>query len=238
MAISVVNGSKHITDADFHAMVAAVGSQCWYQVAPAWGQMPVHVNPIKNAALAKPGDTVLLVMDSPDQADALGYHTEDPGGKRWGRVFVQPVLDNGGTVLTGALTVASVLSHECMEALIDPSCSFWAQAADGNYYALEVGDGVENGVYRIHPAGGTAVDVSNFCLPAWFDAQAAASSKFDWMGVTKAPFQLDKGGYAVIQQPNGQAQQIFGEHYPEWRRAMKRALPARTAKRMNNIPLG
>lgn len=232
MTICVVNGSKHVNDSDFHQMVGAVASQLWWHAAPAWGLKPVLMRAVTAANQAAAGDTVIIVMDTPDQAGALGYHTEDPGGKRWGRVFVQPVLDNHGTVLQGPLTVASVLSHEGMEALVDPGCCFWAQAASGSYYALEVGDAVENDSYRVTPAGQPSTDVSNFCLPAWFDAQASPTAKFDWMGKIKAPFTLDAGGYAVTQTPGGAPQQIFGELYPEWRKPGKLEGPARTAKRL------
>ena len=101
--------------------VSAVAHQLRYHAAPAWGKSPVPVVFTSNPQDAQPGTYVIGILDDSDQANALGWHTEDAQGRVYGRVFASPVLDNGGNALTRSLSVASVLSHEVLEAFIDPT---------------------------------------------------------------------------------------------------------------------
>lgn len=164
----------------------------------------------------------IYLLDNPDVANALGYHTEDPGGKIYGRVFVEPVLQNGGALLTSALSVSSVLSHEVAEFFVDRHCELWADRGDGTMVAYEVADPVENDFYTVHPVINNVivpVNVSNFVLDAWFDVQATApGTRYDWMKTTTKPLQMTKGGYGVIlHTATGKVTQIFGSVEAETR---------------------
>ncbi|MCC3773273.1 hypothetical protein [Streptomyces sp. UNOB3_S3] len=109
--------------------------------------------------------SLLHILDHPDQADALGWHTESEGDVIFGRVFAAPVLDNGGQVLNGPLTVSSVLSHEVLETLCDSHVNLWASNGNGESVALEVADPVESDSYEVNVSGTGPVTVSNFVTP-------------------------------------------------------------------------
>lgn len=215
-------------------MVRACAHQLRFDAAPVWKLQPIPVMYYSEHTDAPPGAWVIAVMDDADQADALGWHTEDQGDVIYGRVFAKPVLDNGGDALTKQLSVASVLSHEVLETFCDPHVNLFADDFQGTAYALEVGDPVESDSYTIfiRPRGEDAtvpVTVSNFVYPSWFDAQAT-SPPYDHMGLVNRPFQMTRGGY-VIKMTEGQVSSQFGEEYPEWRQAMKGTDTSRTARR-------
>jgi hypothetical protein len=194
---------------------------------------------VPKGGTAPAGAFPLVIMDDPDQAGALGYHTEDPDGKVWGRVFVKPVLENGGSALTGALSVSSVLSHEVLETFVDRSVNYWADRMDGKtMVALEVADPVENDSYNVtvtNPAGvKVKVAVSNYVLDAWFDPQADAKTKRDHMNTTPGPLQMSPNGYIVVlDYTTGKVDQVFGSKEAETMHNTKKpAHPAsRTARR-------
>ena len=237
---AVVNQSTLVSDLDGLAMWSATKDQLFYHVAPAWERKFIDSVYVSKGGKVPADCFPIYLLDNPDVADALGYHTEDPGGKVYGRVFAEPVLQNHGTALVGSLSISAVLSHEVIEFFIDQHCDLWADRGDGTLVAYEAGDPVENDSYVVHPVvNGVrhAVSVSNFVLDAWFDHNAAAHSKFDWMSNVTAPFQMTKGGYCVIlNSATGQTSQIFGSRPGEMlHNAIKPSHPAaRSARRVVN----
>lgn len=241
MYIAVINASTRFSESDLGLAVRAVEHQVHYQVAPAWGAKPVTVVHAKDASLVPAGSYVLTVYDDADQADALGYHTEDPDGTVHGKVFVSPVLDNGGTALSGAVSVSAVLSHEVLETYIDPHVQLWAFDGTSAMWAYEICDAVEDSAYWVPVPHGSAgpvnVSVSNFLLPAAFDAQAPAGAELDFMRKLSVPFQISGGGYAV-KLTLGQdttVQQVFGPQFAEWKRPGKEHDLSRLARRSAGI---
>lgn len=230
--ITVVNKSTAVTDRDVKAMVRAVATQVRLHAAPAWHRSPVPVVWASTEADAQPGSWVIAVLDDADQADALGWHTEEQGELIYGRVFAQPVLDAGGDALTRPLSVASVLSHEALEVLVDPSCNLWADTGTGSAVAVEICDPVESASYPVAVRGAGQVTVSDFVTPAWFDPQARTGDQFDHLRRCTMPFQLGIGGYAVVM-AEGQVSAVYGEHYPAWRKATKQTPLARSARRVH-----
>src|SRR5207302_11087429 len=93
------------------------------------------------------GVTPAYFLPNPDVANALGYHDTDPHGRPYIRVFTEPVLQNGGTVLHGELSIAAVASHEACEEAVDPSCTATATAPNGDVWALETCDPCEASSY-------------------------------------------------------------------------------------------
>jgi hypothetical protein len=186
MKIGFVLEAKQMTKAEFTAAVGAIKTQLVRDVAPAWGLVAPQVEGFDALAACPPDWSPIAVIDHADQAGALGYHTETPDGRRYGRVFVVDSRDDGDEP-------SSVMSHEGAELLVDPACNVSATDARGRAWALEVADPCESDGYEI---GG--IVVSNFVLPAFFDASAFAGSKFDQLGKIGHAFQLAPGGYAVI----------------------------------------
>lgn len=225
MLIAVVNASTRVTDAQVQRMVGAVASQVWYQVCPMWNRLTTPVVFYPYTVLPPKGAYVIGVADDSDQAGALGWHTEDGSGLVFGRVFASPVLDHGGDVLVGPQSVASVLSHEVIEAIVDPYVNLWADASTTESVALEACDPVESDSYLIH-----GVAVSNFVGPKWFDQNAQPGDHLDWLGRLKQPFTISPGGY-VVYRAAGQDQQMFGDEFPEWKLTVKADRLARTRRR-------
>ncbi len=212
--IAVVNVSSLLAQVFAQAMVDAVATQIVRDVAPDWSRLPCTPFLCNAPSDVPPGMPTLLIVDTSDQADALGYHTQLADGTITGIVAVKPCLDAGGTALEGPWSVAVVLSHEVIETMLDPACNALAETAQGYRWPQEACDAVEGGSYKIGP-----VSVSNYCLPAFFDPTPPAGARFDKLGILTAPFTLtNTGGYAEIEAPDGSTSQIGGvrpAHRPE-----------------------
>lgn len=228
--ICLVNKSTLVTDTEVRAMTSACAAQLRQHASPLLGLLPVPVTYLAHEQDAPAGSWVLAVLDDPDQAGALGWHTEDQGDLVYGRVFARPVLDNGGDVLTKPLSVASVASHEVLECFADPHVCLWADDGQGHSYAYEVCDPVESDSYPVPVRGHGLVTVSNFVTPHWFDAGAAAGERMDYLNKVSRPLSMTAGGYVVVM-ADGRVSQRYGERYPEWRKETKKADTARAARR-------
>ncbi len=223
-------------------MVRAAAYQLSFHVSPAWGRIPPALRFFEDETQIDPDAHVVVIFDEPDEPGVLGYHSEQSGFV-FSRVFVQPVLDLGGSALYStdnpdAITVASVLSHEIVEMFIDPHINAWAEGPklkQGNLYAYEIVDPVEDDKYVIEvPSqfGWSSVAVSNFVYPAWFDNQSH-SGPYDHLGTLHQPFSIAENGYAVVREPAGPARQVYGHRYPEWRKKTKESKYSRTFKRVS-----
>jgi hypothetical protein len=241
MQIAVVNESKRITQAEARLMVQACHTQLERHVAPAWGRIPCPVILVPDQS-SVPGDACpIVICDKPDEPGALGYHTQE-NDVVWGRVFVDPVLDDGaGCILYDGkdpqrCSVASVLSHEVIELVLDPTCNLWADGPKSKQYAVEVCDPVEADLYTIRvmgPKKATYVSVSNFVFPEWFDPQAIRpGTRYDHLKKINAPFTLSAGGYVVLRGSNGKEREVHARRAP-WRSQTKDSILARTARRLS-----
>lgn len=206
----VVNESTLVSHDDVKKMVSAVNKQVRDHIAPAWGVERVvveyHGGDLASVQAEVPRDTwVFALMDTPDQAGALGWHWQDDKDHIYGEYFAKPCLDAGSTALGGTYAISSVLSHEAAEVLGDPWCNRWVDTGKGFAVALELADPVEADGYQID-----GVQVSNFVLPEWFDAVVSTGEKFDYLGRCQRPFSMTPGGYWV-QAPLGNETQKFGE---------------------------
>lgn len=224
--IYVVNHSTQVTDSQVQSMAVACAKQIATQVAPAHNMLPVPVAFLAKTAPPLPSNArVITVMDTLDDPAALGYHTIDGSEHIWGVVGTKVATAQGAKALTGPYSISSILSHEACETFVDPFCGGWFDNGHGLLIAYEVGDPVENDSYLIDGIG-----VSNFVTAEWFNASAAKTDRFDFMGKLKAPFSMSKGGYWV-QAKAGKQSQKFGEDMPDWRRLAKKAQFARTHRR-------
>lgn len=235
MIIGVQNLSTRVSEDDAYVMTLLANRQARDDVAPAWGMLPPTVRFIPRSGPVSKLDALIGILDDADQAGDLGWHTEGPDASIYGRVFAAPVLANGGNALTADLSVASVLSHEVIETLLDPACNRWAQRGDGTLIAVEGCDPVESDSYIITiPAPGETVSgtVSNFVLPSWFDPDTNVKAT-DHLGLLTAPFSIRPTGYCIEMQESDAETAVWGEKYPEWRKATKDSVTARTARRVS-----
>jgi hypothetical protein len=220
-------GTTKVTAAQLEEMTAAINEQMSKDFCPTYGLEAIvwQVNP--SGSKVAPGDLVITLMDK-DQTvpGALGYHSEENNGVKFGSILVDPCLQYLGS--NPLVSVAQCLSHECCEAAADIACDVWVLGTDNNLWAQEVCDPVESATYTIGD-----VTVSDFVTPAFFDDDPLAGSEFDHIGVLKSGFAIDKGGYAVLWTP-GQAKphQVTGDQYPDWRKPTKSREFARTKRRL------
>lgn len=228
MHIVIANASKLVTSANISAMAVAVQRQLQRHFCPAWGLSIPQVQAISDPKLAPPGGQIILVMDQPDEPDALGWHT-DSGGRFFAHIFCKPVFDAGGVALYDPrhpqnVSVASVVSHEALEMVGNPAVNRWVDGPEisgGGEYSLEVADPVEGDSYVVD-AGSTGrsvlVSVSNFVFPEWFDPQTPEGSRVDQLSKLHKPFSMTDGGYMVVRSAPGQETAVYGRKHPEWRK--------------------
>lgn len=194
LQIGLINKATTPLGVDISDMAKALQQQVSRDFAPLW---QADVNLILLDDATDDYDNLIL-FDNADQAGALGYHDLSPKGHAYGKVFVK-------TTLAQKETVSSVTSHELLEMLGDPNVDQIAKNPRNGYiYAVEACDAVETESYQID-----GVTVSNFVTPTWFDPNALASAKFDFLGTVHSPFKINPGGYMPVQ-VNGRWTQIFG----------------------------
>lgn len=237
--IGIINLSSNVSNDDVKKMVIAVQEQLKHDVAPAWGKDYWFVMFYSDPKTISPRAYPIVICDNDTTPGALGWHAER-GGKPYGKIMTDPVLQSGGVALYDKknpqnVTVASVLSHEVIETFCDPDINLWVDGPriyQGSCYAMEACDPVENNSYVVK-AGTVSVSVSNFVLPSYFDNQGT-HEKFDFLGVLTAPFTLAPGGYMVVREAPGTEQQVFAQTKPaQWRLDMKaHKLSSRSKLRM------
>jgi len=224
MFLAVLNQSTQITAEDVQTAVRTCASQMKLHVAPYWDMVPPSIVYYADEKLIPPGADILILFDSSDQAGALGYHRVTPEGLPYGRAFVSPVLNHGGTPLTGTMSVSAVVSHEVCEWFVDRFLNLWVDGPDGEY-PVEICDPVENDAYEIN-----GVSVSNFVTKRYFDTRAPAGTQLDYMGKLTAPFTITPGGYLQVRKA-GVVKSMFGARYPEWKKGGKEFPAARSYRR-------
>jgi hypothetical protein len=222
--LQVVNESSHRSvrvERAIDAMRKALNVQL-RDVARVWGEYVFTV--VDDAR--RQGFAIVLLDDS-DAADALGYHDLDARGRPYARVFVDSILENGGTWMRGASSLSATVTHEVCELVGDPTANHWVENARGSLVAVELCDPVESCAYTIGLRDGRRVSVSDFVYPDWFNPYVAAGTKVDHMGVLRKPFEIASDGYVIHHTANG-VRNVWGRRYPQWRRASKRAAGSRT----------
>lgn len=230
--ICVLNLSKRLRIEDVLTMVDACSRQQAEDVCPAWSIEYRPINIYTSVDGLPPTTTdIVPIVDEPGDPGVLGLHSR--GIAPFGRIFVNPILDNGGCVLYDPsspqrLSIASVLSHElAIELPVDPNCTEYGVDGAGNEYDLEPADPVQANLYvkiAKMPWGDVPVSVSDFVLPNWFTSTSYGawnflSQEFPLSG----PFTVAPGGYVM---KNGQA--VFGRsakgeivYPPSWLLAMR-----------------
>lgn len=245
MLIAVINQSVVATNDQVNTMCQAIQIQMNLHVLPAWnmksGSIKFFPDPSKVPGYA----WVVSILDTPTQAGALGYHSED-NDKVDAFIFVQPVVSNGGVILYDPqnpqnVSVSSVLSHEVCEMIGDRFANAWCDGPEiivgGDpyiTYALELCDPVEADSYAINVRG-TPVSVSNFVFPSWFNPEATVPQNlpFDYLGHLTAPFTMTPGGYMIVRQDSF-VTQVFGEKVrPEKKLAVQSEWYRRSSKKLN-----
>lgn len=231
--INVINQSVRIPEEAVSLMANAMGQQL-VDVARVHGATPAIEYVPPNVQGSDEG-APCYIIDTPDVEGALGYHDVDADGKPYLKVFVNPILDNGGTALRGDNSVSATLSHEILEVVGDADANLWADGPEGFDYAFELCDAVESDVYEVE-----GVSVSNWLLRSFFQPKlnGKRNVRFDFLNLVERPLQMRPGGYMIQRTENGRVTDIFanrrgsvhvdqgivlsfGPQFPNWKRPYK-----------------
>lgn len=201
MQIGVINRSS-LADRDVAYMAEACNAQV-IECAQAWGVTPTPV-----VFYATPDGLpavevrLMSIAETIDVPGAAGYHDDD-FGVIFGRVLNQ-----------GPVQTCVTLSHECLEMLIDPTCTEWRplDVRGDRSVALEVCDPCQADTYAVTPTvlgESRQMLVSNYVLPRWFDP--AGVGLFDRLGRIDAPLAMSPGGYIIVREKNGDIVNVFAK---------------------------
>jgi hypothetical protein len=222
--IVITNASTLVDDEQVARIAEACIRQVKDQVEPAYGLQPISIRFVSSDGHKDlpPNSHVVVVFDDDAQAQEKGFtgmNPENPqleaygvgvvkeGGLSHARVFANLSTENGDTNLfEGPRSVSCSVSHEVVEARIDPSINRWAVGSDGRLYAYEACDAVENDAYTIS-VDGQDVSVSNFVLPRWFDPWAEGG-QFDFLDKVTAPFKPHNNGYVLVYDPREETPRV------------------------------
>jgi hypothetical protein len=229
--IAVINESKVLSDPAVQAAVPALQTQVHRDFYPPWG-VDADLTFVHKGHQPPAGSWWLVILDSTDQAGALGYHDLTTDGLPLGKVFAATDEQYG-------LSWTVTASHELLEMLGDPDINLSAFVQTGNntasLFSYEVCDPCEMDEQGYEING---VKVSDFVYPSWFEGfREPGSTQFDYKGQINAPLKLLPGGYcAVLDIPTGLGWYQINE--PAGQRARTRnlvpSIGARRERRMRS----
>ena len=191
VTIAVINECTVLDEKFIAAAVPDLETQFHRDFAPAWG-VDADLVFVKKGQTRPPGMWWLIILDDPDEANALGYHDVTVDGLPLGKVFV-----NADIKFNTSWTVTA--SHELLEMLGDPDINLTVfaqkEAGGARLFAYEVCDPCEadGDGYQI---GETLV--SDFVYPSWFETFRKPGTQFDYRNLIQAAFELRPGGYIGI----------------------------------------
>jgi hypothetical protein len=181
MQIALISHSSRLSDAELAAGTAAIQTQLASHFCPSWA-VTATINWFPSYCPA--GYTPIYIQDSIGApAGYTGFHTSSQG-------YPYALVEYGPT---WTITV----SHECMEMIVDPdgmqvvSAPMLSDNAAMVRYLKEVCDPCQAAdcAYWI----GQFL-VSDFCLPAYFDATSPEGGQYSWNKKLSAPWQILDGG--------------------------------------------
>lgn len=189
--IAVLNRSSVTTDDQVHTIVDAAQQDLTQNFAPAWGIVAPKLSFVPKTDLTSwKGKPNLVVLDTSDEANALGYHDLTPDGLPLGKAFAKT------DKMYGAL-LSVTATHELWEMIVDPNINLVVEDDQrGIFVAYESADAVEDDRFA-HDVNG--VKISNFQLPSFFNRRA--KGPFDFGHILSAPFTLAHGGYESYYTP-------------------------------------
>lgn len=181
--VAILNRSTVMQDAEVKQITAALQIQVDRDFVPIWGS-PAELQFVGSHEAAPTTSWWLTVLDTSDQADALGYHDVTSAGLPLGKAFAKSDIDNGHAP-------SVTIGHELLEMLVDPEINLCAQVGE-RIYAYEVCDPCEA------DANGYPIDgvlVSDFVTPTWFQPTPQPGGPFDFGEKISKPLGLLPGGY-------------------------------------------
>lgn len=181
--ICVFNESALVTDDEAQKACAAIQRQLTEHFEPLWNCTAV-MHFAENGEALPAGAWTFKLVDTIDEAGALGYHALGP--LPYALVDVALCKEDNSSW-------SSCLSHEVLEAVADPDC-IWCAEAGSKVYSLEVCDATEASAkmdgtpYEID-----GVVLENFITPNWF--VPASTGPWDYLGILPGPLTRTWAGY-------------------------------------------
>jgi hypothetical protein len=200
--VAVLNRSTVATDDEVHAITSALQKQVDRHFSPTWGiGAKLHFVPSTDMT-SWSQQWNLVVLDTSDEANALGYHDLTPEGLPLGKCFAKTDLAYGAKL-------SVTMSHELLEMLGDPNINLCSQADDGTIYAYENCDAVEADESRLRHRRRDGLRLrpapSGSCR-----GRPQLKGGYSHGGHVTRPFELAKGGYISIFR-DGRWTQLFAE---------------------------
>ncbi len=222
--VAVVNHSRR-SDRDIAFEVEAVAVQLREHIAPLWDGEPPGLTFYGSAEHVPAGQAAVLGYVNDDgNADSAGYHA-DAAGLVYGLVDVGQSPDPSVS-----------LSHEGAEMYGNQHLDRKVVGRDGRAYYVELADPVQAGTYEIEVelfGERRRVKVSDFVLPAWFGLpnKPGGGMRTTYLGQPLKPFQVDDGGYQIIENTDGGIVFVTAGGAPRLR-ASKHSRTSRIVERM------
>ncbi len=107
----VVNQSTLIDNSEVEPVVEAIAHQLRYHAGPAWGLTSAAVILYPDLASVPKNVWIITLINDPDEAGALAWHSESPDGRPYGVVFIRTCMENN-------VSWSSALSHEVLEGFL------------------------------------------------------------------------------------------------------------------------
>jgi len=217
MDLYLISASKHpdITKPWLDRVAEAIEFQLYQHVAPFWQISGVRVFAVESmdSMPTTSGASPLVIYDTPDQAGFLGWHTYNAHeGVVHGTVYVDPILAGGNKIEDIPVTI----SHEAIEAVLDPYVNNMVFKDDSTLEPVEGCDRVQGDTYDV---GGTLV--SNFLGPRAF---RDGPGPYDWLRKLSGPWDMTPGGYCMrfdVRQRKWNT--LWGATIPQWRKDLVQA---------------
>jgi hypothetical protein len=200
--IAIVNHSTVVSDAELAAALPDFSAQINEDFGPVYA-ITASLRIMPKDGQLNAGEWQMVVADTSDQANALGYHERTITGMPIGYCFAKSTIDDGGRWST-------CFSHEMLEMLADPEINGLSlDGASGRAYASEVCDACEDEQFAYQKAGGTWV--SDFVRREFWMGDVAPTAPLSFTGAIKTPLQILTGGYLSYTIDLQGWQQSFGD---------------------------
>lgn len=194
------------------ARFVAVGLK---HLGQAWGKVVSTCAYVPSVDRMPAGSKPLYIFKNPDVPNALGWHDVDDKGNAFGKVFVEPTLDNGGSVIASGATedsnsVLQTAGHEADELDLDELVGSWEVMPDGHtLLAKEASDPCEDRSKRVRLTSGESAWCSDFVTPQYFRRVGAPQGPLTWCSALTEPFSMTPGGYQIQWSTRGSEHQVF-----------------------------
>jgi hypothetical protein len=182
--IACINKARTDLGVDFGKLIRGLQTFVDECLVPVWRTPARLVRSRKEL----PGAWTLVFLDDADRARTLGYHKLLKHRLPLAKVFVRPSRKHREPI-------SVVASHELAEMLVDSGNGFWCLGpTKAKLYAYEVCDAVEQEQFELN-----GIAMSDFLYPAYFQTiRKRRSTQFDYLKKITRPFQVLRGGFALV----------------------------------------